>query len=372
MDDFGFYANENYTEGFVSSNRPGGKGKDDIYSWTSSEMIDFFASSEVSRTLCFIEKGSNKKIPEVNIELSNSNNSSFGMQFNSDIKGSFTYSMVKKNIYHFNISKESYKSNQISIDPGNPAFLENECLLVELEKLKRPTAKATFFNAKTKKTLSNALVKINSPCFNEPKRMKANNKGALELVLECNCQYTIQSMDSAFEAETKSFSTNQNCYGQKNLNFRFDLKEKKKEVYNNLIGTKSIKKGMVIELKNIYYDYNKSNIKKEATIDLNNLVDLMNTYPSLEIELGSHTDSRGTDAYNMELSTKRAAAARQYIISKGIAANRISSKGYGETQLLNQCKNGINCDDSEHQLNRRTEVIVTKLDDRQIQFKTKN
>ncbi len=86
----------------------------------------------------------------------------------------------------------------------------------------------------------------------------------------------------------------------------------------------------------------------------------MTDNPTIWIELGSHTDSRGKDSYNLTLSQKRAESAVQYIISKGIDKNRITAKGYGETQLVNKCANGINCSDEEHQLNRRTEFKIVK------------
>ncbi|MNR02849.1 Outer membrane porin F precursor [compost metagenome] len=86
----------------------------------------------------------------------------------------------------------------------------------------------------------------------------------------------------------------------------------------------------------------------------------MTDNPTIWIELGSHTDSRGKDNYNLDLSQKRAESAVQYIISRGINKNRLTAKGYGETQLLNKCANGVNCTEEEHQLNRRTEFKIVK------------
>jgi peptidoglycan-associated lipoprotein len=83
--------------------------------------------------------------------------------------------------------------------------------------------------------------------------------------------------------------------------------------------------------------------------------------PSIEIELGSHTDSRGSDQYNMTLSQKRAESAVQYIITNGIASSRIKAKGYGESVPVNRCTNGAKCTDEEFQMNRRTEFKVTKI-----------
>ncbi|KIA91998.1 flagellar motor protein MotB [Pedobacter kyungheensis] len=115
-----------------------------------------------------------------------------------------------------------------------------------------------------------------------------------------------------------------------------------------------------IRIENIYYDFDKWNIRADAAVELDKLVKIMTDNPTIWIELGSHTDSRGKDKYNLDLSQKRAESAVQYIISRGISKNRISAKGYGETQLLNKCANGVNCTEEEHQLNRRTEFKIVK------------
>ncbi len=115
-----------------------------------------------------------------------------------------------------------------------------------------------------------------------------------------------------------------------------------------------------IKLENIYYDFDKWNIRPDAAVELDKLVKIMTDNPTIWIELGSHTDSRGKDAYNLNLSQKRAESAVEYIISRGISKNRITAKGYGETQLLNKCSNGVVCSEEEHQLNRRTEFKIVK------------
>jgi outer membrane protein OmpA-like peptidoglycan-associated protein len=119
--------------------------------------------------------------------------------------------------------------------------------------------------------------------------------------------------------------------------------------------------GKTYALKNIYYDFDKSNIRPDAAKELDKLVALLNEYPSMRIELGSHTDSRGNDQYNQELSQRRANSAVAYLISKGIAKDRLAAKGYGESALLNKCANGVKCMESEHQANRRTEFKINAL-----------
>lgn len=116
-----------------------------------------------------------------------------------------------------------------------------------------------------------------------------------------------------------------------------------------------------IRLDNIYYDYNKWNIRPDAAIELDKLVKLMNDNPKIRIELSSHTDCRGGDNFNMKLSQKRAQSAVDYIVSKGISRDRIYAKGYGESVPLNKCVNGVKCNEDEYQLNRRTEFKVVQI-----------
>jgi outer membrane protein OmpA-like peptidoglycan-associated protein/tetratricopeptide (TPR) repeat protein len=114
-----------------------------------------------------------------------------------------------------------------------------------------------------------------------------------------------------------------------------------------------------ITLNNIYYDFNKSNIRPDAAVELDKLVMILKQNPKIFIELSSHTDSRGNDEYNMVLSQKRADAAVNYIISKGISPKRLTAKGYGETRPVNECTNNVKCTEAQHLLNRRTEFVVT-------------
>lgn len=116
-----------------------------------------------------------------------------------------------------------------------------------------------------------------------------------------------------------------------------------------------------IRLENIYYDLDKADIRPDAAIELNKLIRILKDNPTIWIELGSHTDSRASDSYNKDLSQRRADAAVNYIVNVGgISRNRITAKGYGESRLVNGCKNGVSCTIEQHQLNRRTEFTIVK------------
>lgn len=115
---------------------------------------------------------------------------------------------------------------------------------------------------------------------------------------------------------------------------------------------------LMVDTPPIYFDKDKFEIREDAEEALNKVLHLLNKYPELIIEIGSHTDSRASDAYNLELSDNRAKASIGWFISKGIDPSRIFGKGYGETQLVNKCSNGVECKDAEHKLNRRTEFVI--------------
>jgi outer membrane protein OmpA-like peptidoglycan-associated protein len=113
--------------------------------------------------------------------------------------------------------------------------------------------------------------------------------------------------------------------------------------------------------KNIYYDLDKADIRYDAAMELDKLVEMLKNNPDIKIELSSHTDSRHTNEYNLSLAQRRAEAAVKYIVSKGISKDKIVAKGYGEEKLINHCKDGVSCSEEEHQQNRRTEIMVTEI-----------
>jgi outer membrane protein OmpA-like peptidoglycan-associated protein len=111
-------------------------------------------------------------------------------------------------------------------------------------------------------------------------------------------------------------------------------------------------------IENIYYDYNKYDIRPDAALELDKLITVIKDNPALKLEMGSHTDARGTSTYNNSLSEKRAAAAVDYLVAQGVDPSGLTAKGYGESVLANRCANGVSCSEVEHQYNRRTELKI--------------
>ncbi len=116
----------------------------------------------------------------------------------------------------------------------------------------------------------------------------------------------------------------------------------------------------VIKFNQIYFDLDKSDIRKDAKVELEKIVEVLKTYPEIKIEIGSHTDARQHRKYNKILSQKRAEATLNYLIKRGINKDRLSAKGYGESQPVNNCIDGIICSEKEHQQNRRSTFIIVE------------
>ncbi|MBB4802428.1 outer membrane protein OmpA-like peptidoglycan-associated protein [Flavobacterium nitrogenifigens] len=119
--------------------------------------------------------------------------------------------------------------------------------------------------------------------------------------------------------------------------------------------------GVCFGIKMIYFDLDKSNIRTEAALDLEKILVVLNENPTMKLDIRSHTDSRATHQYNAALSDRRAKSTIKWLIKNGIAPNRLTGKGYGETQLVNKCSDGVKCTEEEHQANRRSEFIITAL-----------
>ncbi len=206
--------------------------------------------------------------------------------------------------------------------------------------------------------LAGAKVEFLNKRTGQKETKTSNSDGTVDFTANSETEYTILASKDGYFNNSMDFSTV--GFGDKD-----DLNQKV------TIDLDKMKVNEPIVLKNIYYDFDKADIRPDAAIELDKLVKIMKDNPTIIVELGSHTDSRGTDLYNQKLSQRRADSAVKYIISKGIASNRITAKGYGEKVLLNGCKDGVNCSEDEHQLNRRTEFTVTGFTDQPVIKSTK-
>lgn len=198
-------------------------------------------------------------------------------------------------------------------------------------------------DAKTGKVLPGARVAILDERNNVIETRTAGADGKVDYSIDCNKAYTIQATAEGYV--TNTFPIAKTNGGTVNVNA-------------DLQPIETIVTPTEVVLNSIYFEFNKSNITKEAALELDKLVEAMKANPEMVIMAKSHTDNRGSDKYNITLSNARAKSTVQYIISKGIAKNRISGEGYGESQPKVDCKE--NCTEEQHAQNRRSEFLIVK------------
>jgi outer membrane protein OmpA-like peptidoglycan-associated protein len=197
-------------------------------------------------------------------------------------------------------------------------------------------------DAKTGKPLATANVAILDDKGNVIERRTTGADGKITYSIDCNRPYSIQASASKYENGT--FMVNPTNGGEVMINA--DLRP-----------IEEIIRPVEIVLNDIYFEYDKSNITKEAAFELDKAVEAMKNNPNMVVMVKAHTDNRGTDKYNMNLSNRRAKSTVQYIISKGIAKERISGQGYGESEPKVKCDK---CTEEEHAKNRRSQFLIVK------------
>ncbi|WP_177731043.1 OmpA family protein [Flavobacterium inviolabile] len=198
-------------------------------------------------------------------------------------------------------------------------------------------------DAKTGSKLSGARVAILDEKNNIIATKTTAADGTVSYDVECDKAYTLQVAKDGYESN--NFPVSKTRGGIVNINA--DLQP------IDVIVTET-----EIILNDIYFEYDKSNITQQGAFELDKLVQVMKNNPAMVIMVKSHTDSRGSDQYNMNLSDRRAKSTVQYIISKGIAKDKISGKGYGESEPKVNC--GENCSEEEYAKNRRSEFLIVK------------
>lgn len=191
---------------------------------------------------------------------------------------------------------------------------------------------------------------------NKVKVLKTDSKGLFSDTITKGVFYVAKAMENKYLSDCINFKTEISDTSHQSKTPR-DLLLDRLEL-NKIFKVNN----MDYTIETIYYDFDKWFIRPDAETELDKLVQIMKENPVL-VELGSHTDSRGSDEYNLDLSQKRAESAVRYIVLQGIEPKRITAKGYGESQLINQCSNGVPCSPGEHQANRRTEFKVTGFSD---------
>ncbi|SEP59404.1 OmpA family protein [Flavobacterium urocaniciphilum] len=223
-------------------------------------------------------------------------------------------------------------------------FRENIC---------KQKAEGIVYDAQTNLPIAGATVILFDDDMKEVEKISSDDKGFYTFNVDCSKKYYIRGLKEEYEPAEVKLITNA-VHEKVNKN---DLFLSKKQIPIDE-GTDLAK---LFNISKIYFDLDKSNIRPDAEVHLQKIIEVLKQYPNMTIDIRSHTDSRQTHKYNEALSDRRAKSTLEYIVKNKIARNRLTAKGYGETQLVNKCADNVPCTEEEHQMNRRSEFIIVKM-----------
>jgi outer membrane protein OmpA-like peptidoglycan-associated protein/tetratricopeptide (TPR) repeat protein len=204
----------------------------------------------------------------------------------------------------------------------------------------------------TNKVLDSAKVTLLDEQFKILDEVVTGVDGSYIFKVKCYTTYHVRAAKQDYETKEISVTTKDQT-GETSITIALEKRIKTVGVGTDLAKT--------LNIPIIYFDLDKSFIRKDSAFELEKILAVMKQYPKMKIDIRSHTDSRQTAAYNIALSDRRAKSTAQWLIKNGIAPNRLTAKGYGESQLTNNCSDGVACTEAEHQLNRRSEFIITAM-----------
>jgi len=299
-DDFGFIGHAGGDKGFFTSGREGGNGRDDIYGWKTVEETPDVPVLTYKKVKV-IDAVTGLELPMTQIVLSEANRPGNITRHTTAKDGMVSFDWNKSSNYVVASEKNGYEKYDKVFKAEE---MTDEVIVIRLNPLE-DVSDATRVNKKPTKVIA-----------------KIDPSTKVE----------------AYEEDIDNFIAK----GEKTENT-------------------SLETGQLIELNHIYYEFDKYFLKESAKVELDKVVNLLRQYPEMEIDLNSHTDSRGSDTYNEWLSTERAKSAVNYIVSQGIERGRVTAKGYGESQPVNECLNTMKCSEDKHQMNRRTEFRILNL-----------
>ena len=354
---------------YFTSNMPGGFGESDIY------VVDLNNDGEVLSDPMNLGPAINTRgremFPFVNNEiLYFSSDGHYGLGgldiFGSVISSKTDYSIpqnmgkpLNSNMDDFSFIRKDKKGN--GYFASNRSGGKGDDDIYRFEKVK-PTDCLEYsgyvLNKQTGEPIGDANVELKNSDDELVFIHRTDETGYYNMTLPCNRKNMIVFSKAGYSKETVIIETGENPEASSTDN----------RVYLTPFDSLVEKEGDIekIKVNPIYFDYDKSDVTARAEIELAKVLFAMQEFPDIKIKIESHTDARGTDVYNLELSDNRAKSTRRYLISKGVDIDRIeSANGYGEYRLKNECANGVTCSDQKHLENRRSDfIIVSKKADK--------
>lgn len=338
-DDFGCITRDGMATGYFSSNRNSANSTEDI--WTFERTALPFQMDGI-----VVDKFTQIPLPGVQVDLHNKTTGSTLTTVTGD-DGRFSFDLENNADYRVSGTKNNIATT--TAEESTRGRKPGETMFVQLEHNDpRFTLRGTAVTRKTGAPVEGVIVNLLNTSKKTEQTYTTDAEGKFFFQLEQNSDFVVSGQKNGVFASIKHAST-------RGLDRSTDL-------YVQLtLNVDILEIGMEIQLEDIYFDLDKHNIRPDAAVILDQFANFLVKNPAVEIELTSHTDSRGNDDYNLKLSQRRAESTVEYLVQKGVSRARLRAKGFGETRLVNRCADGVPCTEDEHQQNRRTAFRVLKF-----------
>lgn len=374
QDDLTFYLNAEGNAGFFASSRPGGKGKDDIFKFIAPKGISGIEVPELRQISLRTQEGvkvhvfdktgkENKDLAELYAAEWLPNDESFTFKVSKNPLGTADYTtgtdgqilldLEANKEFLLVLSKKGFQQKEI---PCNTYSLKNEPISALLEEENNIPLKGKTMLINQGRIIPNALITIKNESNGKSDHLYSTADGSFEYSLSPGFKYTLIAEKPGYLKGPASVST----LGLNKSNPQNIILELAADPISDPF-QKGLKTGTVLILDDIQYDFNKSPIRIGEGRELIELANLMKKYPTLRIEITAHTDTRGPDSYNLQLSQNRAESAKRFLLQRNIEEDRIKSFGVGEQFPRNHCLNDVECNEEEHLYNQRLEIKITDL-----------
>lgn len=344
-DDIYLSFTEDGKTGFFSSNRNGGFGGMDIYKFTLDQKLISGITYDKTGTV----------LPNVLVTLNNLTDKTVTTAM-SDANGAFQFKVDSDQEFELLGQREKYFDGK---NTAHTKLIDDEVIVnLILEKDPGISLYALITDKKTSQSLDSVKMTITDNMTGLTETFLTGptgdyRKAVADKKLSERGSYNFTLEREGYLSKTLTYNIVFDKEGTYNVHSDLDISLEKIEVGEDL--------SKIIDIKPIYFDVNKSEIRPDAALELDKIVKVMNENPNMMVELGSHTDSRGSATSNASLSERRAQASAAYIKARITNPERITGKGYGETRLFNECADGVECSKEKHQENRRTEFIIVRL-----------
>lgn len=334
-DDFGLITRADRSSGYFSSNRKKGYSDDNIYAFQKGcKMLELFVYDADTQQpirdteLRLVKNGVNKQM-----YLTNSS-------------GATSVCLESGVDFSFKAFKEGYEVGSITYGSMSSSLSKNQMLKIYLEPSRRQMVKGKIISEVNQKPIPGAVVTLENQKDGSIETVITGMDGRYTFMPDRDGKYLVTAVKENYAKNTENIGKVKSSRRNSTIEQNFGM----------------IGEGDIFKIDNIYYDFSKSEIRADArkAIDTK-LIPILEKYPDIQIEIRSHTDSRATTEHNQKLSDERAQETVKYLIKKGIDPYRLTARGYGETELVNVCEDGIPCSEEKHQENRRTEFKVLSI-----------